>query len=85
MLQSQFPATHQRIAPFSTGWIPRTCRVCGATFTGLGTLCPTHLAAQAKTRGAQIQRERAHSAQIISVREIQNARARVEWRDELDA
>jgi hypothetical protein len=75
-------------APFSTGHSPRTCRICGAAFVGLGTLCPTHLAAQARTRAAQIQTERAHSARIIAAREhaAQAARPpRQELPDELDA
>ena len=75
-------------APFSTGHHPRNCRICGTSFVGLGTLCPTHLAAQARTRAAQIQAERAHSAQILAAREqqAQAARpARVEIPDELDA
>lgn len=77
-----------RPAPFSTGHSPRTCRICGASFIGLGTLCPIHLAAQARTRAAQIQAERARSAQIIAAREAQAQAARparVEWKDELDA
>ncbi|OQY87142.1 MAG: hypothetical protein B6D41_12225 [Chloroflexi bacterium UTCFX4] len=75
-------------APFSTGHSPRTCRICGAAFLGLGTLCPLHLAAQARTRAAQIQAERARSAQIIAARELQAQAARparTEIPDELDA
>ena len=82
------PQSFDRPAPFSTGQHPRTCRVCGAAFVGLGTLCPTHLAAQAKTRAAQIKTERAHSAHIIAAREQQAAIARPkrqELPDELDA
>ena len=77
-----------RPAPFSTGHSPRTCRICGAAFVGLGTLCPVHLAAQARTRAAQIKVERARSAQIIAAREAQAKAAqpaRTEIPDELDA
>lgn len=82
------PQAITRPAPFSTGHSPRTCRICGTPFVGLGTLCPVHLAAQARTRAAQIQVERARSAQIIAAREhaAQAARpARTEIPDELDA
>ncbi|GIL15276.1 MAG: hypothetical protein BroJett039_04490 [Chloroflexota bacterium] len=75
-------------APFSTGHNPRTCRICSASFIGLGTLCSIHLAAQARQRAQQIKTERARSAQIIAAREsqAQAARpARVELPDELDA
>lgn len=75
-------------APFSTGQHPRNCRVCGASFVGLGTLCPIHLSATARSRGFQLQAERTHSNQIIAARErqAQAARpARVEIPDELDA
>lgn len=77
-----------RPAPFSTGHSPRTCRICGASFVGLGTLCPIHLAAQARTRAKELQAAREHSAQIIAAREQQAQAAqpkRVEWKDELDA
>ena len=75
-------------APFSTGHHPRNCRICGTSFVGLGTLCPTHLAAQARERAQQIKLERQHSAAILEAREhaAQAARpARVEIPDELDA
>jgi len=74
--------------PSTLGRSPRQCRICGATFIGPGTLCPTHLAAQAQTRGAQIIAERERSAQIIAARERQAQAARPprqELRDELDA
>ena len=82
------PQVIERPAPFSTGQHPRNCRICGASFVGLGTLCPIHLAAQARTRAAEIKTERQHSAQVIAARELaaQAAHpARVEIPDELDA
>lgn len=79
---------YQHPAPFSTGNHPRQCRLCGAPFVGLGTLCPVHLSAHARQRAAELQAERAHSAAIITARELQaqNARPqRAELPDELDA
>jgi len=89
-MQAAYPpvSTIARPAPFSTGHNPRTCRVCGASFIGLGTLCPIHLAAQARQRAQQIKTERARSAQIIAAREAQAQAARparLELPDELDA
>lgn len=78
----------QHRAPFSTGQHPRTCRICGASFIGLGTLCPIHLAAQARTRAQELQAARQLSAQVITVREQQAQAARpkrTEFSDELDA
>ncbi len=75
-------------APFSTGQHPRNCRICGAAFVGLGTLCPTHLAAQARERAQQLKAEREHSAQVIAAREKQAQAAqpkRSEFVEELDA
>lgn len=79
---------NHRPAPFSTGNFPRTCRVCGAAFSGLGALCPTHLAAHARQRAQELQAQRSQSAQTITARE-QAARTaqpkRPEWKDELDS
>lgn len=68
----------------STGSIPRNCRTCGETFTGLGILCPIHLGAHARTRGAQLVAERRASNQIIAGRETAHRRPRAEFPDELD-
>ncbi len=81
-------ARYQRPAPFSTGHSPRTCRACGESFTGLGTLCPIHLAEHARHRAQELKAQRIESANIIAEREAQaNAQrpARLEWQDELDA
>ncbi len=86
MLSAQ--TASQRPAPFSTGHFPRTCRICGAAFVGLGTLCPIHLAEQARIRATELQAERERSAQIIADREAQAQAARparTEWYDELGA
>ena len=72
----------------STGQHPRNCRICGAVFVGLGTLCPKHLAQQARQRAAQIEAERIRSLEIIAAREQQAQAARgprTELPDELDA
>jgi len=74
-------------APFSTGYHPRRCRVCGASFVGLGTLCPIHLAQQARARAIAIKYERERSNQIIAAREqlaIAARPQRTEIPDELD-
>jgi len=75
-------------APFSTGYHPRHCRICGASFVGLGVLCPIHLAAHARQRATQLQAERERSEQILAAREQQAQAARpqrTEFPDELDA
>jgi DTW domain-containing protein YfiP len=81
-------ATSQsRPAPYSTGHHTRNCRKCGAAFTGLGTLCPTHLAQEARQRAVQLQAERVQSEMIITAREIAAKAARgvrTEITDELD-
>lgn len=83
-----FPSLVSTNAPaLSTGQHSRTCRVCGATFVGLGTLCPIHLATQARQRAFELQAARKRSNQIIAARErmAQAARpARTELPDELD-
>lgn len=80
--------SYHRPAPFSTGQHPRKCRVCGESFTGLGTLCPFHLAAHARQRAHELKAQRTQSANIITAR-AQAARAaqpkRTEVPDELDA
>lgn len=75
-------------APFSTGQHPRSCRVCGTSFVGLGDLCPIHLPAVARTRAFELQTARTQSNSILAVREAQARAARparVEVPDELDA
>ncbi len=84
---SQAHAT-RRLAPYSTGHNPRKCRVCGQSFIGLGTLCPIHRAAHARTRAFELQAQRAQSNQIINARAMQAKAAqpkRTEWQEELDA
>lgn len=79
---------NQRPAPFSTGQHPRKCRICGETFIGLGTLCPIHLAAHARTRATELKAQRTQSANILTAREQQAKAAqpkRTEFLDELDA
>lgn len=77
-------ALYDRPAPFSTGQHPRNCQVCGASFVGLGTLCPTHLAPVARARALEIKKQREWSAQILTAREQQARPPRTEWLDELD-
>ncbi len=87
MLHLQAPS-HRRVSPFSTGQHPRNCRVCGAAFAGLGTLCPKHLGQHARQRAQELQAQRIESTNIIAAREFQaiaQRPARVEWKDELDA
>lgn len=85
-LVSSFGDTKQN-ASLSTGQHSRNCRVCGAAFVGLGTLCPVHLAAQARSRAFQLQADRERSKQIIAARErmaLAARPARTELPDELD-
>ena len=77
-------ATATPLSPFSTGQFARSCKTCGAPFVGLGTLCPSHLAAHAKTRAQEIRAAQSHSRQIISAREQQARHPRTELPDELD-
>lgn len=75
------------LAPFSTGHFPRSCRVCGTSFVGLGILCPTHLAPHARQRAFEIQAARKQSHQIIAACESRAQASRpprTEIPDELD-
>lgn len=87
-VRPNFPNARSVPHPFSTGHHPRFCRVCGASFTGLGTLCPIHLAQYARQRAQQLKHARTESAQIIAAREARAQHTRsqpAEYRDELDA
>lgn len=78
-------AAHVSNAPYSTGHHPRPCRICGASFVGLGDLCPVHLAAHARQRANEIAQQRITSARILRARETQTQPKRTEWVEELDA
>lgn len=68
----------------STSSIPRDCETCGTTFVGPGTLCQEHRGEQFQTRGEEIAAAQAHSAAIITAREVASRRPRTEWLEELD-
>ena len=74
----------KRCSPFSTGHFFRSCRVCGTEFSGLGVLCPKHLAQRARERAVELAAARAQSQAVIAERERKALRPRTEWVDELD-